>query len=78
VERLIGTIRREFLDHVPFWTHTDLERKLQRFKHYYNQARSHRSLDGETPVASRHAKGALESIKWNSYCRGLYELPIAA
>src|SRR5690606_18835718 len=29
VERLIGTIRREFLDHVPFWTSTDLERKLK-------------------------------------------------
>jgi hypothetical protein len=32
VERLIGTIRREFLDHVPFWTSADLERKLFEFK----------------------------------------------
>ena len=28
VERLIGTIRREFLDDVPFWNGPDLERKL--------------------------------------------------
>ena len=28
VERLIGTIRREFLDHVLFWNARDLERKL--------------------------------------------------
>jgi putative transposase len=28
IKRLIGTIRREYLDHVLFWTATDLERKL--------------------------------------------------
>ena len=34
VERLIGTILREFLDHVPFWNGRDLERKLTEFQHY--------------------------------------------
>jgi hypothetical protein len=28
VERLIGTIRREYLDRMLFWTMLDLERKL--------------------------------------------------
>src|SRR5262252_4612484 len=37
VERLIGTIRRECLDHVLFWTATDLEMKLSDFKDYYNR-----------------------------------------
>ncbi len=36
VERLIGTIRREFLDHVLFWNAPDLERKLADFQAYYN------------------------------------------
>ena len=77
MERLIGTIRREFLDHVPFWT-TDLERKLDDFKDYYNRARTHRSLAGRTPVPSAKSDVALESMVWRSHCRGLYELPTAA
>ena len=32
VERLIGTIRREFLDHIMFWISVDLERKLLEFR----------------------------------------------
>ncbi len=37
VERLIGTARREFLDHVLFWNQRDLERKLSEFQAYCNQ-----------------------------------------
>ncbi len=33
VERLIGTIRREYLDHTFFWNTQDLERKLDTFMH---------------------------------------------
>ena len=36
IERLIGTIRRDYLDYVPFWNSLDLERKLGEFKDYYN------------------------------------------
>jgi hypothetical protein len=50
VERLIGTIRREFLDQVLLWNVRDLERKLAEFQVYYNAARSHASLDGRTPL----------------------------
>lgn len=32
IERAIDTIRREYLDHVPFWNSLDLERKLREFK----------------------------------------------
>ena len=36
VERLIGTIRREFLDKTLFWNAVDLQRKLDAFQDYYN------------------------------------------
>jgi hypothetical protein len=34
VERLIGTIRRDFLDRILFWTTADLEAKRIDFQHY--------------------------------------------
>ena len=40
VERLIGTIRREFLDRTLFWNQHDLELKLNQFKNYYNDWRA--------------------------------------
>jgi putative transposase len=50
VERLIGTMRREFLDHELFWNARDLERKLADFQAYYTGARSHAPLAGHTLV----------------------------
>ena len=82
VERLIGTMRREFLDHVLFWNGRDLERKLNEFQAYYNAARSHASLDGHTPLtfAGGHtmAPANLNHVRWVSHCRDLVQLPTAA
>jgi transposase InsO family protein len=82
VERLIGTVRRELLDQVLFWTATDLERKLLRFQEYYNQDRIHASLDGITPDAKALNRERtiveLSDYRWQSHCRGLYQLPAAA
>jgi hypothetical protein len=44
VERLIGTLRREYLDHMLFWTTADLENKLLDFRTYFNP--SHAYLTG--------------------------------
>jgi hypothetical protein len=50
VERLIGTIRREYLDRLLFWTTADLEAKLIDFQNYYNFHRTHTGLGGRTPA----------------------------
>ena len=82
VERLIGTLRREFLDHLLFWNAGDLERKLEDFQHYYNPHRVHASLGGQTPAevnaASTMKSAELDHFRWQKYCRGLVELPRAA
>jgi putative transposase len=49
VERLIGTLRREYLDRVFFWNALALARKLKAFGIYYNSYRIHQSLSGNTP-----------------------------
>ena len=82
VERLIGTIRREYLDRVFFWSAADLARKLGDFRDYYNAHRVHRSLDGTTPAqrggASPPSAASLARHAWRQHCRGLFQTPIAA
>ena len=82
VERLIGTTRRECLDHVLFWNARDLERKLGDFQGYYNEVRSHASLKGYTPLtfAGGHtvARVELNNVRWVSHCRDLVQLSVAA
>ena len=41
VERLIGTIRREYLDRVFVWNTVELVRKLREFAVYHNGIRCH-------------------------------------
>ena len=82
VERLIGTIRREYLDHIFFWNAADLERKLNAFQGYYNNHRVHSSLSSNTPVESSGkphlANANLHEFSWQSHCRGLFQLPVSA
>jgi putative transposase len=82
VERLIGTVRREFLDHVLIWNAVDLGRKLEEFRKYYNENRVHQSLSGSTPGERSGqpppAHAALDHYVWRYHCRGLFQMPIAA
>jgi len=77
VERLIWTVRREFLDQVFYWNATDLQRKLASFQSYYNKQRTHQGLDGQIPDGNGPPI-ALESISWKPLCNGSFHMPTAA
>ena len=49
VERLIGTLRRECLDHVVVLNEAHLRRLLSQYLIYYHRARTHLSLDKDAP-----------------------------
>ena len=49
VERLIGTLRRECLDHVVVLNETHLRRLLSEYLIYYHRARTHLSLEKDAP-----------------------------
>ena len=81
VERLIGTVRREYLDRTLFWTTADLETKLLDFQHYYNGHRTHAGLEGRLPELAIDGSAvpiSLDRYEWRRHCQGLYETPIAA
>src|ERR1700676_114537 len=50
-ERLIGSIRRECLDHVIVLGEAQLRRILKSYGRYYNGVRTHRSLNKDAPVS---------------------------
>ena len=80
IERAIGTTRREYLDHVLFYSSTDLEEKLDKFKVYYNQHRQHLSLQSTPRQFARKIRYKIANFKnyqWKSYCKGLFQVPSA-
>jgi transposase InsO family protein len=50
-ERLIGSIRRECLDHIVVFGEAHLRRILRSYACYYNEIRTHRSLDKDAPAS---------------------------
>ena len=51
IERFIGTLRRELLDHVIVLSQSRLDRLLREYiDEYYHVARPHQGLDRDTPV----------------------------
>jgi transposase InsO family protein len=51
VERLIGSIRRESVDHVIVLGEAHLRRILKSYARYYNDMRTHLALDKDAPVS---------------------------
>ena len=49
-ERLIGSIRRECVDHMIVLGEAHLRRILTKYAAYYNELRTHRSLNKDAPI----------------------------
>jgi transposase InsO family protein len=74
-ERLIGSIRRGWLDHVVVLGEAHLRRVLTKYATYYNELRTHRSLNKDAPIhrAIQHV-GCIISVPvlgglHHHYCR---------
>jgi len=62
-ERVIGSIRRDCLDHVVIFGERHLRHLLQSYQRYYNEARTNLSLHKDTPVPRRvQAVGRVISV----------------
>src|SRR6476659_10939668 len=50
-ERLIGSIRRECVDHIVVLGEEHLRWVLKSYARYYNEMRTHRSLNKDAPIS---------------------------
>src|SRR6202795_3617221 len=69
-ERLIGSIRRECLDHIIVLGEMHLRRVLKSYAGYYNSVRTHRSLNKDAPVTRQIQR--IGSIKSHAILGGLH------
>jgi transposase InsO family protein len=63
VERLIGSIRRDCLDHMLIFGENHLRSVMKAYVHYYNNVRTHLSLDKNAPLQREPARlGAVHAL----------------
>ncbi len=72
VERLIGTVRRECLDHMIVLSEAHLRRVLRDYIEYYNESRTHLGLGGDCPVLRRVEPPSEGPIKKRPMVGGLH------
>ncbi len=73
-ERLVGTLRRECLDHVIVINERHLRRVLREFAVHYNESRPHRTLELEPPggqQGGRHPPDPHRRVRRRSVLGGL-------
>ena len=51
IERVIGSIRRECIDHVIVFNEESLRRHMKSYVKYYHETRTHLSLEKDTPAS---------------------------
>src|SRR5208282_4704499 len=75
VERLIGSIRRESLDHLVVFGEAHLRRVLKAYASYYNEVRTHLSLEKDAPDFRRTQKiGRIAVIPILGWFVGAYDV----
>jgi len=72
VERVIGSLRRECLDHVIIWNERSLRRHLRQYLVYYHEWRTHLSLDKDAPVPRAAQPPTCASIVQIPHLGGLH------
>ena len=72
VERVIGSIRRECLDHAIILSERHLPRVIKDYVRYYNEARTHLSLDKDAPEGRPVHLPQVGGIVSKPYCGGLH------
>jgi transposase InsO family protein len=62
-ERVIGSIRRECLDHIIVTGEQQLRRIMQSYIGYYNRARTHLALSKDAPLTRRIERhGVIQAV----------------
>jgi len=71
-ERVIGSIRRECLDHTIVLGERHLRRVVGNYVRYYNKARTHLSLEKDAPAMRAVHPPNLGPIVSKDHCGGLH------
>jgi transposase InsO family protein len=64
-ERLIGSVRRECLEHIIVLGEAHLRRILKSYARYYNETRTHSALDKDAPPIAHREEGRVYSLPPN-------------
>jgi transposase InsO family protein len=72
VERVIGSIRRECLDHIIVLNETHLRRILKEYFEYYHCCRTHLSLDKDCPEPRSVSPSSMGEVVEFSVLGGLH------
>jgi len=71
-ERVVGTIKREFLNHMIIFNESHARRLLKKYFEYYHEDRTHLGLDKETPSCRKVEPPHLGLVKRKPMAGGLH------
>ena len=73
VERLVGSIRRECLDHLVIFNESHLHRILRNYMAYYHGCRTHLSLNKDAPEGRKLESAEIGKIRAIPVIGGLHQ-----